>query len=128
MANRSVPKDPNSGLSITGAPASSVIEGEMTSAVRVIGLVIAGLVAGAILLGLGRASTSAQPGAAALVSGLFFTEVALAGILILLGSIVEGFGYGLSLGTNWPYTRNILVLMVQEIPRRLIAWWQPWWA
>ncbi|MGD0075215.1 MAG: cytochrome C oxidase assembly protein [Candidatus Binataceae bacterium] len=96
----------------------------MTSAVRVIGLVIAGLVAGAILLGLWRASTSAQPGTAALISGLFLTEVILAGILILLGSIVEGFGYGLSLGTNWPYTRNILVLMVQgdpEAAHRVVA-------
>jgi hypothetical protein len=34
----------------------------------------------------------------------------------LLGSIVEGFGYGLSLGTRWPYTRNILVLMLRGDP------------
>ena len=49
---------------------------------------------------------------------------ALAGILILLGSLAEGFGYGLSLGTRWPYTRNILVLMVwgdPEAAHRLVA-------
>jgi len=58
------------------------------------------------------------------VSGLFLTEVILSAILILLGSVVEGFGYGLSLGTRWPYTRNILVLMVRgdpEAAHRLVA-------
>ncbi|MBU2793669.1 cytochrome C oxidase assembly protein, partial [Acidithiobacillus thiooxidans] len=45
-------------------------------------------------------------------------------VLILLGSIVEGFGYGLSLGTKWPYTRNIVVLMVRgdpEAAHRVVA-------
>ncbi|MDE3150109.1 MAG: cytochrome C oxidase assembly protein [Acidobacteriota bacterium] len=58
------------------------------------------------------------------MSGLFLTEVILSAILILLGSVVEGFGYGLSLGTRWPYTRNILVLMVRgdpEAAHRLVA-------
>jgi hypothetical protein len=116
MVNRSVSEERDSARLTTVVPASSAVEGEMTSTVRVIGLVIAGLVAGAILLGLWKASTGAQPGTAALVNGLFLTEVTLAGILILLGSIVEGFGYGLSLGTRWPYTRNILVLMVRRDP------------
>ncbi len=45
-------------------------------------------------------------------------------ILILLGSLVEGFGFGLSLGTNWPYTRNILVLLIRgdpEAAHRIVA-------
>ncbi|BBD72381.1 hypothetical protein HS1genome_0770 [Sulfodiicoccus acidiphilus] len=32
----------------------------------------------------------------------------LAGSTIVLGGIVEGYGYGLSLGTNWPYTNNMI--------------------
>ena len=96
----------------------------MTRSVRVIGLVMACLVAGAILAGILKASAGPQSGRSALVAGLFLTEVILAGILILLGSIVEGFGYGLSLGTRWPYTRNILVLMIEgdpEAAHRLVA-------
>jgi hypothetical protein len=96
----------------------------MTRTVRVIGLVMACLVAGAILAGIWKASADLHSGRAALVGGLFLTEVILAGILILLGSIVEGFGYGLSLGTRWPYTRNILVLMIRgdpEAAHRLVA-------
>ncbi len=91
---------------------------------RVIGLVVASLVAGAIVAGIWKASAGPQTGKTALVDGLLLTEVILAGVLILLGSIVEGFGYGLSLGTRWPYTRNILVLMVQgdpEAAHRLVA-------
>jgi len=34
-------------------------------------------------------------------------EVVLAAAIIIMGGIVEGFGYGLSLGTNWPYTRSM---------------------
>ncbi|MHB8301809.1 MAG: hypothetical protein ACYDC6_03070 [Acidobacteriaceae bacterium] len=100
------------------------VDGEMTAAVRVIGLAIAGLVAAAILVGIWKASTSMQPGKAALVDGLMLTEVILAGVLILLGSIVEGYGYGLSLGTSWPYTRNIFLLMVRgdpEAAHRVVA-------
>ncbi|MDE3141527.1 MAG: cytochrome C oxidase assembly protein, partial [Pseudomonadota bacterium] len=41
------------------------------------------------------------------MQGLTVAEVLFAVALILLGSIVEGFGWGLSLGTRWPYTRNI---------------------
>ena len=108
----------------SSAPDSSAIDGEMTRTVRIIGVVIAGLVAGAIVAGIWKASAGPQSGRAALVGGLFLTEVILSGILILLGSLVEGFGYGLSLGTRWPYTRNILVLMVEgdpEAAHRLVA-------
>ena len=125
MANHSVTEKPNSARHTTGVvPVSSAVDGEMTRAVRVIGLAMACLVAGAILAGIWKASVGPQSGRAALVSGLFLTEVILAGILILLGSLVEGFGYGLSLGTRWPYTRNILVLMVRgdpEAAHRLVA-------
>jgi len=34
-------------------------------------------------------------------------EAAFAMCIIVMGGIVEGFGYGLSLGTNWPYTRSM---------------------
>ena len=104
--------------------ASSGIEGEMTRTVRVIGLLIAGLVTAALVAGIWKGTTSVHPGTGALVDGLLWSEVILAGILILLGSIVEGFGYGLSLGTRWPYTRNIVVLMVRgdpEAAHRVVA-------
>lgn len=92
--------------------------------VRLVRLLIAALVVGAIAAGVWRGSTSPETGKAALVSGMYLTESALAGILILLGSLVEGFGYGLSLGTRWPYTRNILVLMIHgdpEAAHRVVA-------
>lgn len=88
----------------------------MTRGVRVMGAVMAGLVAGAVLAGVWKASAGPESGRAALAAGLLLTEAILAGILILLGSIVEGFGYGLSLGTRWPYTRNILVLTIEGDP------------
>ena len=125
MANHSVAEERNSARHTTVAvPVSSAVDGKMTRRVRVIGLVMACLVAGAILAGIWKASAGLQSGRAALVAGLFLTEVILACILILLGSIVEGFGYGLSLGTRWPYTRNILVLMIEgdpEAAHRLVA-------
>ncbi|MHB1203539.1 MAG: hypothetical protein ACYCZC_10420, partial [Acidithiobacillus sp.] len=77
-----------------GGGIANAVEGEMTRTVRVIGLAIAGLVTVALLAGIWKGSTSAQPGTGALVDGLMVSEVILAGILILLGSIVEGFGYG----------------------------------
>ncbi|MHB1582063.1 MAG: cytochrome C oxidase assembly protein [Acidithiobacillus sp.] len=58
------------------------------------------------------------------INGLKASEVGFAIVLILLGSLVEGFGYGLSLGTRWPYTRNIAVLMVRgdpEAAHRMVA-------
>lgn len=108
----------------TGAPIASAVEGELTGAVRVVRLIIATLVVVAIFAGVWRAATSQEQGIAALVSGLLLAQVILAAILILLGSFVEGFGYGLSLGTRWPYTRNILVLMIQgdpEAAHRVVA-------
>ncbi len=39
--------------------------------------------------------------------------------LILLGSLVEGYGYGLSLGTRWPYREDLLALAVKGDPE---AW------
>ena len=125
MANGSIFEKPNSTRHATeGVPISSAVDGEMTRTVRVIGVLVASLVAGAIVAGVWKASVGVQSGRAALVRGLFLTEVILAGILILLGSLVEGFGYGLSLGTRWPYTRNILVMMVRgdpEAAHRLVA-------
>jgi len=43
----------------------------------------------------------------------------LAGLAIVLGGIVEGYGYGLSLGTNWPYTRDILQLAAKGDPEAI---------
>ncbi|HET9099940.1 MAG TPA: hypothetical protein VFN62_06080 [Acidobacteriaceae bacterium] len=123
MANGSVSEEPNSAR--TGVVSvSCAVEGQMTPAVRVIGLLMAFLVMGALVAGIWKASTSPQSAKAAIVGGLYLTQVILSGILILLGSLVEGFGYGLSLGTSWPYTRNILMLMVwgdPEAAHRLVA-------
>jgi hypothetical protein len=88
----------------------------MTPAVRLVGLGIAGMVLLAVALGVWRGATSPLPGKEAVVDGLKLAEVFFACALILLGSIVEGFGYGLSLGTRWPYTRNIVVLMLRGDP------------
>ncbi len=96
----------------------------MTPAVRMVRFVVAGLVLGSILIGVWEAAGGPMRGRAAFVNGLFLTQIALAGVLILLGSIVEGFGYGLSLGTRWPYTRNIIALMIQgdpEAAHRVVA-------
>lgn len=44
--------------------------------------------------------------------------------LILVGSLVEGFGYGLSLGTDWPYRKDIFHLAIKWDPEawhRIIA-------
>lgn len=100
----------------TSADEKHVVEGEMTLTVRVIGVGIASMVLLAILLGLWRGATSPLPGKGAIVDGLMIAEVIFASALILLGSIVEGFGYGLSLGTRWPYTRNIVILMLRGDP------------
>ncbi len=54
---------------------------------------------------------------------LILQTVASAG-LIMVGSVVEGFGYGLSLGTKWPYHERILVLAGKGDPEawhRIIA-------
>lgn len=103
---------------------SEGIDGETGLQVRIFGLFIAGLVMLALVLGAWRGLSNPHGGIVALVDGLKLTQVVLAIALILLGSIVEGFGYGLSLGTRWPYTRNIVVLMVRgdpEAAHRLVA-------
>lgn len=122
MNNRSV--DENETSTARKTAAGSAVEGELTPTVRAVRLVIAALVVGAVVAGFWRAFSSPLHGKAALLSGLLVAQVFLAAILILLGSLVEGFGYGLSLGTRWPYTRNILVLMLQgdpEAAHRVVA-------
>jgi len=49
---------------------------------------------------------------------LVFQAIAMAG-LIVLGGLVEGYCYGLSLGTRWPYHEKILVLAPKGDPE---AW------
>ena len=100
------------------------VEGEMTSAVRVIGWLITGMLLLAVAAGLWQGITGHQGLLTDVVNGRKVSEVGFAIVLILLGSIVEGFGYGLSLGTRWPYTRNIVVLMVRgdpEAAHRMVA-------
>jgi len=104
--------------------AASAVEGELTPTIRLVRIVIAALVVGAVVAGVVRGAAGAESGEAAVVSGMYLTQAALAAILILLGSLVEGFGFGLSLGTQWPYTRNILVLMIRgdpEAAHRIVA-------
>ena len=94
----------------------------MTGEVRAIGWLIVAFLLAATLAGLWEGTTRHQGWG--LVNGLKASEVGFAMILILLGSVVEGFGYGLSLGTRWPYTRNIAVLMLRgdpEATHRLVA-------
>ena len=107
-----------------GGPVPPGVDGVMSRTVRVIGVLIASLVVVAIAGGILRGSLGPHVGKAAVVSGMFLTQVILAAVLILLGSIVEGFGYGLSLGTHWPYTRNVFLLMLAgdpEAAHRLVA-------
>jgi hypothetical protein len=104
--------------------ASSVVEGEMTTTVRLVRLLITALIVAAVAAGIARGLTTSASGKAAVVSGMYLTETVLAAILILLGSFVEGFGFGLSLGTRWPYTRNIVVLLIEgdpEAAHRIVA-------
>ncbi len=103
---------------------TSVVEGEITATVRVIRVLITVLIAAAVVAGIVRGITTSASGKSAVVDGLYLTETGLAAVLILLGSLVEGFGFGLSLGTQWPYTRNILVLLVRgdpEAAHRIVA-------
>lgn len=91
---------------------------------RVVRVLIALLVAGAVAAGVVRAVSTPSEGLGAIVDGLLLTQVVLCAVLILLGSLVEGFGFGLSLGTHWPYTRNILVLLLRgdpEAAHRIVA-------
>lgn len=96
----------------------------MTSTVRLVRLLIAALFVGAVVAGISRGLLSAESGTGAVVSGMLLAQAALAAILILLGGFVEGFGFGLSLGTRWPYTRNILLLLIRgdpEAAHRIVA-------
>ncbi|MEM0272483.1 MAG: cytochrome C oxidase assembly protein [Thermoprotei archaeon] len=42
-----------------------------------------------------------------LLEVLGLIQAVMAAGIIVVGGIVEGYGYGLSLGTNWPYTRSM---------------------
>lgn len=112
------------GVSAAVGQIPHAIEGEMTPVVRLVGGLITGMLLAAVLAGLWRGLTSQQGLLTDVINGLTASEVGFAIVLILLGSIVEGFGYGLSLGTRWPYTRNIAVLMVRgdpEAAHRMVA-------
>src|SRR5665213_542344 len=103
---------------------SSVVEGELTTTVRLVRLLITALIVAAVGAGIARGLTTSASGKASVVGGMYLTEAALAAILILLGSFVEGFGFGLSLGTHWPYTRNIVMQMIEgdpEAAHRIVA-------
>lgn len=106
------------------AAPSSVIDGEITRTVRAVRAMVAVLVAGAIVAGVVRGLSTGAEGVGALVDGLLLAQIVLSAVLILLGSLVEGFGFGLSLGTHWPYTRNIFVLLLRgdpEAAHRIVA-------
>lgn len=104
--------------------AHHTVEGELTWTVRLVGLGIAGLIVLAVALGIWRGVTTPALGKAAWVQGLLVSQIVLSSALIMLGSIVEGFGFGLALGTRWPYTRNIAVLVLRgdpEAAHRVVA-------
>ena len=111
-----VPQGPATGQRPRTASTASVVEGQLTPTVKLVRLFIATWFVGALVAGAVRGATSAGSGKSAVVDGICLTQVALAAMLILLGGFVEGFGFGLSLGTHWPYTRNIFVLAVQGDP------------
>ncbi len=46
-------------------------------------------------------------------------ESLLAGTTIVFGGVVEGYGYGLSLGTNWPYTKDMLQVAAKKDPEAI---------
>ncbi len=102
----------------------NAVEPEMTPLVRLIGKFIGLALLAAFFAGVVRGLGGSGGLTGDLVRGLGASEVGFAIVLILLGSLVEGFGYGLSLGTKWPYTKNILVLMWRgdpEAAHRVVA-------
>ncbi len=101
-----------------------VVEGEFNWLVRSVGAGIGMLLALAVALGAATALNSEAGGLGAIANGLLVSEVVFAAILILLGSTVESYGFGLALGTQWPYTKNIVVLTLAgdpEAAHRLVA-------
>jgi hypothetical protein len=55
---------------------------------------------------------------------LSLVQSVLAVALIVIGGVVEGYGYGLSLGTKWPYTKNMPALAKTgdpEVWHRIVA-------
>ncbi|MDN5864425.1 MAG: cytochrome C oxidase assembly protein [Gammaproteobacteria bacterium] len=59
-----------------------------------------------------------------LVEALVIFQVVAMAALIVIGGLVEGYGYGLSLGTQWPYHKKMLTreaLTDPEIWHRLLA-------
>lgn len=96
--------------------AGSVVEGQLTPTVKAVRFFIAAWFVGTLVAGVLRGATSTESGANAVVDGICLTQVTLAAMLVMLGGLVEGFGFGLSLGTRWPYTRNIFVLALQGDP------------
>lgn len=59
-----------------------------------------------------------------LVTEIARVQTILAGLLIVVGGTVEGYGYGLSLGTRWPYTKSMPRLALAgdpEVWHRVIA-------
>ncbi len=55
----------------------------------------------------------------ALTHVLLILQVAAASVLVLVGSLAEAYGYGLSLGTAWPYRADLLCLASRADPE---AW------
>lgn len=101
-----------------------VVEGEITWLVRIIGLCIGGLLALGVILGLWQGLRYDGQAHSAWTQGLLVAQAVFSAVLIMLGSIVESFGFGLALGTRWPYTRNIVVLMLRgdpEAAHRVVA-------
>lgn len=110
--------------SSSSAASHHVVEGELTWLVRAVGLAIGTALALGVLLGLWQGLIDPAGWRASITQGLLVTQVVFAAVLIMLGSIVEGFGFGLALGTRWPYTRNILVLTLRgdpEAAHRVVA-------
>lgn len=54
-----------------------------------------------------------------ILSYLALLETAIAGTNIVLGGVVEGYGYGLSLGTKWPYTKDMMQIAAKKDPEAL---------
>jgi len=114
----------NAARAENAADSHDTVASAITPGLRVLGLGLAGVVLAGAGLGMWRMANSGAPGRGAVISGLLLAEVVFGGALVLLGSVVEGFGSGLSLGTRWPYTRNILTLMLRgdpEAAHRILA-------